>query len=663
MSLPRFVPGAALLAAILALPAALAPLAASAQATQPARPGPAADIFAAVERNDFATARRLAAAAGDPLTLRVVDWLDYRRPDTFASFRALAAFLDASPGWPDAGTMTRLAEKAAAVDGTVTPEALRAWFERRPPRTGDGALAYFRALDMQGALAGREKALGEAWVALDFEADVEKAFLARFGRHLSARDHVARLDRLLWTDRVTAARRMLPLVDRDQARLAEARLALSARAPGIDGIVAKVPAALADHPGLAYDRMRWRRQAGNDAAAAEILLDTRFDHRPYGERWAAEARLLARRALERGDAVQAVRLAAAHKTERGVAFAEAEFLAGWVSLVRLKDAEAAYGHFDRLYRGVEYPISLSRGAFWAGRAAGARGDAALAERWYAVAAQYPATFYGQRAHEQLGRTLPMLVSAEAPAAALQAFGGDERVRAARLLARHGQTAALRAMLGTLAASAGDADTRLLVAGLARELGRAREAVEVAKRADREDGMFAAAGWPVWPVAAPRGPAIRVAPQPTLVQALIRQESAFDHEAVSRSNALGLMQLLPSTAKHVAGELGLDFSQARLTADPDYNVTLGTHYLGGLLDRFGGSAPLALAAYNAGPSRVVRWLADNGDPRNGQVDLVDWIESIPFDETRNYVQRVLEAVPVYERLLEGGGHGAFVRPPS
>lgn len=618
-----------------------------------------AAIFAAVEREDFATARRLAVAGGDPLVIRVVDWLDYRRQGTTAGFRALTAFLDANPGWPDAGTIARTAEKAAASDNGTPTALVRAWFERRAPRSGDGALAYYRSLDIAGALAGHEKGVTEAWVGFDFEADSEKAFLGRFGRLLSVRDHMRRLERLLWEEKVTAARRMLPRVDRDMAKLAEARIALMQRAPGVDGAVARVPAALAGDPGLMYERMRWRRRAGNDADAATILLDPHIDNRPYPDRWALEGRLLARRALGAGDYSQAARLASAHGAQRGVQFAEAEFLAGWINLVKLSDPDAAYAHFDRLYRGVEYPISLARGAFWAGRAAQARQDAALAERWYAIAAQYPATFYGQRALERLGQPLPTLVSAEPPAAVAAAFRADERVKAAELLAAHDQHGPLRAMLRTLAVAANDADTRLMVANFARRLGRAREAVEAAKRADREDGRFAAAGWPVAPL--PSG-IVRL-PQPTLVQALIRQESAFDHEAVSPANALGLMQLLPSTAKLVAGELGLQFSQARLTADPHYNVTLGSHYLAGLLDRFGGSAPLALAAYNAGPSRVVRWVADNGDPRTGQVDLIDWIEAIPFDETRDYVQRVLEAVPVYERLLEAGDRGGYDNPPS
>ncbi|MBM3559942.1 MAG: hypothetical protein FJX53_08735, partial [Alphaproteobacteria bacterium] len=233
MSLRQVVLGIAILVASLTMPAGPGAQAAGADNAQ------ATDIFAAIQRDDYVTARRLAVTGGDRFVIRVVDWLDYRRPSTTAGFRALTVFLDANPGWPDAGPIARKAERAAADDPATPAPAIRAWFDGRAPRTGEGALALFRALEATAALAGRENDLVEAWVKLDFEADTEKAYLARFGPLLAARDHVRRLDRLLWEEKVTAARRMLPRVDRDMARLAEARIALAQRLPGVDGAVAR----------------------------------------------------------------------------------------------------------------------------------------------------------------------------------------------------------------------------------------------------------------------------------------------------------------------------------------------------------------------------------------------------------------------------------------
>lgn len=604
----------------------------------------------AAARGDAPAASAAADRAADQTLRPVIDWLDYRRRDSEADFVAIAAFVERHPDWPYLETLRTNAEQRL-IDGAADTDAARNWLERHPPLSGDGALAWFRALARTGGTSDRADAIARAWRDLDFSSDAEVRFYNEFRTFFSKDDHLARLDRLIWERQAASARRMLARVDADHAALAAARLALQGREPGVDAVVARVPAALRDAPELWYERLRWRRQAGFDDAARLVLLDppttlSALPQLPRGNRWAQEGQILARRALSEGLVSEAYRLVAANRLERGVEFAESEFLAGWIGHSMLRDHAAALGHFARLYDNVRYPISRARGAFWAGEAAAAHGATAVARDWYRRAAVYPTTYYGQAALAALGEPLPAVRLDAAPAAeARRAFVQRDIVAVVRRLGELDRPDIIRPFLLSMMHASEDSDEMMLVAELALVAGQPLEGLRAAKRAHREDGALSAYAYPL--VDLPDGPANA---DRALVLALIRQESGFDRRAVSGSNAQGMMQLLPSTAESVARKLGIAYSRDRLTDDPVYNIRLGSAYFADLLDRFDGAAALALAGYNGGPRNVDRWLALYGDPRKGEIALDDWIESIPYAETRNYVQRVLEAVPVYRQLL-------------
>ncbi len=601
--------------------------------------------FAAIERDEWPTAKRLAAQAEDGLLAKVIDWMDFQRPDSGASFEAISGFVDANPGWPRLVTLRRQAE--AVADVVHDPAMLLAWFEPRPPLTGRGALAFARA---QAAASALDSAfVRDAWRRLDFTAQDGKVFAREFRGQLRAEDHTARLDRLLWEDKTGPARRMLRRVDRDTAALGFARLALMRQEPGVDGAIAAVPAALRDDPALWYERLRWRRRKGLDESARDLLTSPPGDLvRPV--RWAVERRILARRAIATGHFSEARRVAADHGLDSGAAFADAEFLAGWVGLVFLQENIQALGHFSTLYQNVRFPISRARGAYWSGRAAAAANDGEAAASWYAAAAAHPDTFYGQLALAALDRPLPPPPLAPVPSRAARAsYLNQELAAAAQQLHQVGQGDRTRPFLIHLMDLAETPADLVMLAQLAAGIERRREAIQVAKRAAGRGLPMGTLAFPVRPLSSPPRNGVD-APEPALVLAIIRQESGFDSGATSSAGARGMMQLLPSTARHVARTTGVAYSRARLLEDPDYNIGLGQIYLAGLLERFEGSYPLALAAYNAGPNRVARWLRSYGDPRAGEIDMIDWIESIPFGETRNYVQRVIEAVPVYRRVL-------------
>jgi soluble lytic murein transglycosylase len=429
--------------------------------------------------------------------------------------------------------------------------------------------------------------------------------------------------------------------------------------PGVDALIDKVPSSLRDDPGLTYERAVWRQKRGRYEGVVE-LLDGLPPKVPQAAAWWRLRNWVVWRALDRNDFALAYRIAAKHGNDEGLAFAEGEWLAGWIALNYLNRPKAAFDHFVRLHGGVTSEISQSRGAFWAGEAASKLGQRDVARQWYGKAATLTATFYGQLAGQRIGITRPATIGplSAMPAPRRQAFEAKELVAAARLLGELDQPRLQGLFFSRLRQDAEDAIDHRLIIELANSLGRQDIAIRTAKTARRDDHDLKALLYPRRSL--PIGPA----PEPALVLALMRQESEFYTKAQSPVGALGLMQLMPATAKHSAKRLGIPFNRNRLTEDPDYNIRLGQAYLNELLDQFDGSYILALAAYNAGPSRANQWIKLFGDPRDSRVDPINWIERIPFSETRNYVQRILESLVVYrEGEATGEVRWALEIPPT
>lgn len=604
--------------------------------------------FTAAAGNAWNKALKQARQANDPLAVKTIEWLRYQEIDPRLSFAAVAGFIDANPNWPRMSRLRRSAE--AAIGKNDGHAAVAEWFQRLPPLSGAGALAHLNALAALGRSAEARALAPQYWQNLDFTRDQDKRFQRKYGKHLATADHLTRLDRLIWDHRYWPARRMLPRVGKPQAALGRARLALMRREAGVDGAIARVPASLRDAPGLQYERLRWRRRKGKDQAARELLFTTP----PLTanlDRWAKERVILARRAILSGHYSEAQRLVVPHDLTSGAQFAEAEFLAGWISLTFLNEPDAAYRHFTRLHEGVSYPISLARGAYWAGQAASATGDEKSALRWWRAAAEFPATFYGQQALKSLGQTkitIPF-TSPQVPAATPDGLD-PELVGVVRLLHQHRQEPLIIPFLRKLTLLSKTLEQRFAVIQLANEVDQPHEAIRAAKRVAQIDNVIPKPGYPSLPFEIADASSTNQRKKAPLVLAVIRQESAFDPRAVSRMGARGMMQLMPRTARRVARATGQPYSRARLLDDPRYNVRLGTAYLDTMMSKYDEAPALALAAYNAGPARVNRWIRQFGDPRTGDVDLVDWIEAIPFEETRNYVQRVLESETVYRQLM-------------
>ncbi|MGH1477162.1 MAG: transglycosylase SLT domain-containing protein [Geminicoccales bacterium] len=601
----------------------------------------------ATDMDEWSRAFRLMDGIEDQLALKLFRWLVLVEDKKEASFDDLARFILDSPNWPKIEELQALAE--SRLTDSADQELTIQLFEDREPLTTRGRIRLAEALFAADRDEEAVQQIKRAWKRGDYTSIEEKSFLTRHQRHLSRYDHETRLENLLWDRSWAAIKRMLPRVSNDRQKLAKARLALQQRARGVDGAIAAVPAAFTDDPGLAYDRTRWRRQKGKHQDARTLLLDPPENlGRP--DRWWFERSYQIRRAIDRREFETAYKLASRHGQSSGGDYAEAEWLAGWLTLRFMKRPKTAFRHFVRLYDRVVPPVRQARAAYWAGRAASAQRDQAGATAWYRRAASHHLTYYGQLAAEELDERTLIRKPMEPTGTERAAFDSSEVARVARMLIAAGASNHLDVFLRALSNHAETAAEMSMITDLAVAGGRPALLVQIGRKAAFKGKVYDAAAFPVPRIDGLLKPAAEAVEAPLLL-GLARQESMFRSRAASTAGARGLLQLLPSTARIVAKKVGEDFDLDRLSADPDYNAALGSHYLASMLKRFDDEPALALAAYNAGPLRVKQWIKRHGDPRTGnRHDVVDWIELIPFDETRNYVQRVLEGYHAYKLRL-------------
>lgn len=602
-------------------------------------------------------ARSIAAKASNPLLAKVIDWLDFTKPGSKSNFEAAAKFLEQNPDWPKQRALQINIEKS--MPRNLPDRRVLSWFNTHPPVTTEGSVRFAEALQRAGQKATATDLLRRAWIEGNFTRSKETAFHKRHRELLRQQDETARLDRLLWDRRARPAKRQAQRIDKKgYLALALARLALMQKSGGVDGAIQRVPAALRNDPGLIFERARWRQRKRRYDGVVE-LIDPPIPGAPQAERWWPLRRWTARQAFVEGDLSVAYRVASGHGLAQGTGFAEGEWLAGWIALRSLRQPETALSHFAKLYEGVKSPISKARGAYWAGEAARAIGDRETATKWHAKAAVHGTTFYGQLARYRLGQSLAgALPALPSPTADQRTqFQKKELVQIVRLLGELDQDEIQKPFLFHLSAAAENATDYMLTAELARAEKHPDIAVKTAKSA-RQAGII---------LVGDLFPSLTLTkaevPEAALVHAVVRQESAFNPDAVSHAGARGLMQLMPATAKRVARSMKVKYSRKNLTKDPAYNIRLGSRFLKSLITRYDGSYVLALAAYNAGPSRADRWIREYGDPRKADVDVIDWIESIPFSETRNYVQRIVEGLVIYRQRLGETGNGPVVEPSS
>lgn len=551
-------------------------------------------------------------------------------------------------GWPGMATLRANSERAMHRENPG-PRTVLAAFANSQPQTAQGAIVLARAHLATGNTQAARQVLARVWRTEKLEAAEEQAIIREFGSVIPAADHRQRLERMLYADRITAAERMAALVGgRELVRAVGAVAREEANAGALLNAVPQNQRSAAYY----FAQARHLRRADKHREAAAVMLKAPTDAAALADRdaWWVERRALSRGLLDLGEAATAYKIAAAHAAESAVNRVDAEFHAGWYALRGVGDARTAARHFARIAEIADGPISLSRAHYWLGRAAEAGGPG-NARAHYEQAARYGTAFYGQLAAAKLGRsTIP--ASFPSPSDADRAsFERRQAVQAIRRLEQAGHARRADALYRALAQELPGVGELALLAVMAERQGNNHFlALRIGKWAAARGLDVGALAHPVGAI--PASANISGAGK-ALAYAIARQESEFNIGAKSGAGALGLLQLLPGTARDMARKSGLAYSQARLTTDPGYNATLGAAYLDEQLSRFSGSYILTFAGYNAGPRRAQQWVERYGDPRGKDIDtVVDWIERIPFTETRTYVQRVMENYQVYKMRLSG-----------
>lgn len=606
----------------------------------------AKSAFQHAKKKKWDKAYKAAIKAKSGVPAKLVRWMQIIDPKRDIPFQEIASFIAHNSDWPRQTVLQRRAEET--MSEKIPAAAVLKWFAGRQPVSSNGHIILASALTQLGRSQEAQEQIRRSWKEVNFGRTQQKQFYKRYKKQLTYKDHIDRLDRLLWEGRTHPAQRMLPYVKKDWRQLAEARLKLRRVRGGVDRALAKVPNKFKKHPGLLFERMRWRRIKGRNKGARELLFDAPVVV-PYPHVWWRQRATMARQAIRQGHYSEAYRMVVNHGLQKGAKFADAEWLAGWIKLRFLNEAGVALKHFTKLYEAVSYPISKARGAYWVARSLEALNRKEESKTWYENAAEFSTAYYGQLANERLGKRPQHKVNLKAQPNRQEriVFEQSELVEVVRLLQRMGERDEMRSFIYQLNTMSTTSGWRTLVAELSIKAGRPDLAVYVGKKALREGHGVIEATYPILDKKI-----MRKTPETALVHGVVRQESAFYEKAKSSAGARGLMQLMPRTASRLAKQKNYNYSRKKLTSSPKMNVWLGSEYLDVLLKKFDGSYVLTLASYNAGPYRARQWIKEFGDPRTDDRDyVVDWVEQIPFDETRNYVQRVLENVQIYRHRLK------------
>lgn len=587
----------------------------------------------------------------DPIDRKIADWHLALSGDPAVSSAFITRFATAAPDWPSQDLLRTRAEQALEREDPPAAEVLTA-FEGLTPRTVSGTLVLARAHLASGDEVKAQALASRLWRSERLSPVLEKKVLKELGALISPADHKARADMFLYAERTRDALRSASRISADERKLVDARVAVIRRARNAGALLKAVPASQHADAGYIFARIQHLRRAEKHEEAIALMVEAPSDPAEVidGDEWWIERKLNARKALDLGMADEAYRIAAAHAAESPASRAEAEFHAGWFALRFLHDPVRAKKHFATLEEIGTTPITRSRALYWLGRCEEAAGNHEAAAEHYGGAARYRTAFYGQLAREKLGDSRLGLPAPPTPSPAdIAAFRRNELVIAIRRLEAAGFEDRLVPFYRALGETLTSPGELALVHRLAHHSGRRQLALMVAKLALARNVEVDHLAFPT--EAIPEDVKVEPTVGKPLVYAIARQESAFNPGAVSSAGARGLLQLMPATARATARRVGLTYSPDRLTTDPSYNATLGAAHLDELLERFNGSYILTFAAYNAGPSRSYQWMERYGDPRRSEVDAIDWIERIPFTETRNYVQRIMENLVVYRARFE------------
>jgi len=605
-----------------------------------------------IKQKKWNSALKSAAKVKDKEFRTLITWMHLKTTRNGASFNEYKKFIEQNEDYPRINRIKYLAEEKIYLRNN-SPSSIISWFEKNPPLGGLGKIKLAEAYLEQKKFDKVEELIKDGWVTAEIRKNDLGYYRAKFKKFLTSDDHIKRADYLAWERKYWDLKRMLKYLPGDQRAVYNARQILMSNSYGVDNAIAKVPEYLKQDPGLEFDRLRWRNRRGRLDGSLEILyrnsLKTETQMvRP--DKWWEQRESVVRSLIYKKRYKTAYKISSEHALSAGPSFAEAEWLSGWIAITFLNSPEYAISHFQNFYNNVSYPISLARGAYWLGQSYENLGEKDFSNKFYAEAARFPMTYYGQLAFNKInpGGNFELVDQSSFSKEYEKEFKKNKFIRHIILLKELDATQFGKDIFKHLAELNIESGSEVLAADLATSVERYDFAIQISKKASYQKRFYNKFNYPI--IATPKTVNNKIMPKQEIVLAIIRQESEFDKKANSWAGARGMMQLMKPTAKIVAKQAKLPYSISGLTQDPEYNIKLGSYYFNGLLEDYNGVFPFAIAAYNAGPNRVKTWRRVNGDPSKGQISYINWIEQIRFKETRNYVQRVLENINVYKYIL-------------
>jgi len=590
------------------------------------------------------TEKRIADAAAQKL----VEWYILRHPATITSFSRYAAFIAANPQWPSMAMLRRRAE-ARLWEQRIDAATVRG-FTGNQPVSAKGKLALARVLLAEGDRDGAARLASDAWRSDELSERLETDVLETFRDLLNRDDHRARMDRRIGAKDLAGAKRAAKRLGDDELAIVKACAAVRGKANNAKDALDDVAVEARKDLGYTLCRIQWMLAQNRVDDAAQLMLAAAPETMALQDtdQWWRERRSLARKLLDDGKfqtAYQVIRPAALPVNE--YYRSDYHFMCGWIALRYLDDPSAAARHFARIDEGQVNPTVLSRAHYWRGRAAEALGEKDAMRVSYEAAARYPTAYYGQLARAKLGRDG---IELRAPSPVLaSADTADERVRAAEMLYEIGEPDVVLYFVADLGGQSSELAVLEALGELTGRRNDARTMLQVGKPSlgrglPLDHYAFPTIGIP---------PHRQVAPEieRSVIYSVARTESAFDQRDKSAANAVGLMQVTPEAGRDTAKRFKFSYDWDRMVSDPVYNTQMGAAELSALLSDYKGNHIMTFAGYNAGRGRVRDWVKAYGDPRDPKVDAVDWVERIPFSETRNYVQRVIENLAVYRKRFD------------
>ena len=609
-------------------------------------------VFDYVDRKQWRLALSDAQKVQDKTIYTLVNWMYLIEPQSGASFNEYQTFIKNHKDWPRINRIKYLAEHKINFDNN-SPSSIIEYFSNNPPLSGFGRLRLAEAFLENNQTEKAKNLVKDGFKDAELSKNDLKYFSKIFKKFLTHQDYVLRADYFAYEAKYKDLKDTIEYLNPDYQKLYNARAALFTKRSA-DNLISQIPQSLKEDPGLIYDRIKWRRKKARFDDALTLMNQSASDSLMRNQYLAKERLSVGRDKISDKEYKVAYDILKDHRLNEGADYAEIEWHLGWIALSFTNQTDAALSHFLKMNAAVTYPISKARAAYWIGRTYKKLGQASQANSWFRTGSQYGTTFYGQLSHIELNeRRFSINNNFKFDENKYEEFKkNNPQAKSVVVLKELNRTKYTKDILRHL----GDPEQNrtfeeISMAGvLAQEIERLDFAIQIAKNASYKNLNFLEISYPK--IEVPKQVKGQKILDSSVILALIRQESEFDTSANSKVGAKGLMQIMPATARLLSKVTNTDFSREKLTKDKDYNLALGSYYISDLDDNFG-SHYLAFAAYNAGPHRVEKWIKTYGDPRRKQIDAIDFIELIPFHETRNYVQRVSENINVYEYLSDPG----------